>query len=158
MITRIGCRYRWYDKHNVKPAFGFGHGLTYGTFEYSDLNVNGRTVTFKVTRSAGTGCDVPQVYIGFPGHATDVTIPTKVCCVPELVNESGHSRSNRLLQVLRYFQKTCDQETTVTYTFTDEDVSNWSVETKSWVVTTGDYDISVGTSSTDISLTGKMTV
>jgi beta-glucosidase len=22
--------YRWYDKHNVKPAFPFGHGLTYG--------------------------------------------------------------------------------------------------------------------------------
>jgi beta-glucosidase len=23
--------YRWYDKHNVKPAFAFGHGLSYGT-------------------------------------------------------------------------------------------------------------------------------
>lgn len=25
--------YRWYDAHNVTPAFAFGHGLTYGKFE-----------------------------------------------------------------------------------------------------------------------------
>lgn len=26
--------YRWYDKHGVKPAFPFGHGLTYGGMTY----------------------------------------------------------------------------------------------------------------------------
>lgn len=53
-----------YDKNNKKPAFPFGHGLTYATFAYSDLKVAGRTITFTVTKSASghTGaCDTPQV-------------------------------------------------------------------------------------------------
>lgn len=31
--------YRWYDKMDIKPRFAFGHGLSYTTFKYSNLNV-----------------------------------------------------------------------------------------------------------------------
>jgi len=99
--------------------------------------VSGRTVKFTVKRTSGTGCDVPQVYLGFPGHSSDPSIPTKV---------------------LRFFQKVCDESAEVSHTFLDADVSNWDVDVKQWRVTTGTYDVSVGTSSSDISLTGTMTV
>merc|ERR1719454_1308711 len=58
--------YRWYDKTGTKPAFPFGHGLTYGKFSYSNLNVQGRRISFSVKRESGNGCDTPQVYFSYP--------------------------------------------------------------------------------------------
>ena len=45
----VGCRY---DKYKVAPAFPFGHGLSYGSFKYSDLKVEGRTISMTVQRIA----------------------------------------------------------------------------------------------------------
>jgi len=133
-----------YDKMNVKPAFGFGHGLTYGGgMTYAGLEISGRTVSFTIT---GTGCDTPQVYIGYPTAATDPKVPVKV---------------------LRHFQKVCmpmthhmspNGPTTVSYTLTDRDVSNWSTASKSFTVTAGSYKVYVGSSSQDIRLTGSVAV
>ena len=110
--------YRFYDKHNIKPAFAFGHGLSYGTAKYllrarnvfhlnpsfylclwvcvmthccicrsrySGLKVDKVSfpgastwiVTFQVATTAGS-CDTPQLYIGYPGAATDPKRPMKV--------------------------------------------------------------------------------
>ena len=59
--------YRWYAKQNLKPMYAFGYGLSYTTFEYTDLNVSGGdtvTVTFKVINTGKvTGADVPQLYL-----------------------------------------------------------------------------------------------
>src|SRR5439155_6607818 len=41
--------YRWFDKQNIDPLFAFGHGLSYTTFEYSEL---------KVMKAAHGGLDV----------------------------------------------------------------------------------------------------
>ena len=36
--------YRWYDLNNVKPKYEFGFGMSYTSFEYSNLNVDGLKV------------------------------------------------------------------------------------------------------------------
>lgn len=43
--------YRWYDQNKVEPAYPFGHGMSYTTFEYSNINVDGRVVTCEITNA-----------------------------------------------------------------------------------------------------------
>lgn len=59
--------YRWFAQKNLKPMFPFGYGLSYTSFEYTDLTVSGGdtiTATFTVSNT-GTiaGADVPQIYL-----------------------------------------------------------------------------------------------
>ncbi|MDR2326520.1 MAG: glycoside hydrolase family 3 C-terminal domain-containing protein [Acidovorax sp.] len=59
--------YRWFAQQGRQPLFGFGHGLSYTDFSYSDFHVSGGetvSVVFTVTNTgACEGSDVPQLYL-----------------------------------------------------------------------------------------------
>jgi len=67
--------YRYFDKYDAEPMYPFGHGLSYTTFEYSDLTLSSDkfdltnddeiiTVSVKVTNTgAVAGKEVVQLYI-----------------------------------------------------------------------------------------------
>ena len=64
--------YRWTDKQNIKPLFPFGYGLSYTTFEISNLRADKRemtadgklTVTVDVRNTGSVaGAEVLQLYI-----------------------------------------------------------------------------------------------
>src|SRR5262249_7258054 len=59
--------YRWYAKTGATPLYAFGHGLSYTTFEYGDLAVEGGdtiTANCRVTNVGGrAGADAPQLYL-----------------------------------------------------------------------------------------------
>ena len=62
--------YRWYDEREVEPAYPFGFGLGYTTFELSELDGaeagDGFQVSFEVRNTgARRGKAVPQVYVGY---------------------------------------------------------------------------------------------
>ena len=80
--------YRWYDENDIEPQYDFGYGLSYTTFEYSDLTVEestegsdtvGYDVTFTVTNTGDTaGTETAQVYLGEAEAVsyTHLTLPT----------------------------------------------------------------------------------
>lgn len=59
--------YRWLARTGTRPTYAFGHGLSYTTFGYSDLRVQGGetvTASFVVTNTGKrAGADVPQLYL-----------------------------------------------------------------------------------------------
>lgn len=60
--------YRYYDKVGIPVRYPFGHGLSYTTFGYSQLEVRDRTVRLAVTnRGTRDGDEVVQVYTGPKG-------------------------------------------------------------------------------------------
>lgn len=70
----INTGYRWYDEMNIEPQYDFGHGLSYTTFEYSDMKVKesrkdgesaGYDVSFNLKNTGKvTGSETAQVYLG----------------------------------------------------------------------------------------------
>ena len=56
--------YRYYDTANVPVLFPFGYGLSYTSFEYSDLKTDGKTVTFTLKNTGDVdGAEVAQLYV-----------------------------------------------------------------------------------------------
>jgi beta-glucosidase len=136
--------YRWYDANNVTPLFPFGFGLSYTTFGYSNLAVSAVSpsgqvqIGFDLTNT-GTlaGAEVPQLYLGFPAAAGE---PPKL---------------------LKGFQKITlspGQTQHVTFNLNWEDLANWDVPSRGWLVTPGVFQVLVGASSRDIRLTGSFMV
>jgi beta-glucosidase len=62
--------YRWFARTGATPLYAFGHGLSYTTFAYDDLAVDGGdtvTASFTVTNTGErAGADVPQLYLVEP--------------------------------------------------------------------------------------------
>ena len=67
---------RWFNKYNKTFLFPFGYGLSYSTFEYSDLklsiNKTGLTAIFKIKNtSERLGKAVPMMFLSFPDSIGD---------------------------------------------------------------------------------------
>ncbi len=65
--------YRYYNTFKVDPAYEFGYGLSYTTFNYSDLKLSSATfkgkigVTVTVTNNGkAAGKEVAQLYLSAP--------------------------------------------------------------------------------------------
>lgn len=76
--------YRWFDFKGIRPAFSFGFGLSFTTFEYSALQIRGSvtatsnaTVSFTVKNTGERqGAEIAQLYLGFPKEC-EVPMPPR---------------------------------------------------------------------------------
>lgn len=129
--------YRYYDTADVPVLYPFGFGLSYTTFEYSDLEVNEEGVSFTITNSGSRdGAEVAQLYVGLP-------------------NGKVFRPKKELKGFAKVFLKAGESKK-VSIAFDDKTFRYFNVNTNNWEVEDGKYVISVGASSADIRLTGEV--
>ena len=129
--------YRWYDCKNVEVAYPFGYGLSYATFQYSDLKVSptldGFDVSFTITNNTQFEAEeVAQVYVSRP--VSRIEHPVK-----EL---KGFSRV-----VLKR-----GENKTVTIPLRRTDLCHWDEPAQTWMLEPGDMTVLVGGSSDNLPL------
>ncbi|MGN0818500.1 MAG: glycoside hydrolase family 3 C-terminal domain-containing protein [Candidatus Coproplasma sp.] len=129
--------YRNYDTAGCNVRYPFGYGLSYTEFRYSSLSVKENKVSFTV-KNVGrrAGSEVAQVYLG--KEDSSVVCPKKqLAAYTKIALKAGESRQ-------------------VTLTL---DSSAVSVNTNIGRVTeAGEYTVYVGSSVSDVRLTGKATL
>ena len=132
--------YRYFDTYAVTPAYPFGFGLSYTTFDY--------------TVGACT--------------TTTVADPATVVSVPVTIRNTGKVAGREVVQLyasapkgrlvkpateLKAFAKTRllkpGETQTLTFTLKAADLASWDADAASWVCEPGEYALHVGASSRD---------
>ncbi len=129
--------YRYYDSAKVDVLFPFGHGLSYTTFEYSALEIEGNTLRFNV-RNSGTriGSEIIQVYV------SNLT--------------KAHYFAAKELKAFEKIHLGPRQEKTVEIALNERDFMFYHPKLQRFVVASGEYEILIGASSQDIRLSARI--
>ncbi|MBR1637879.1 MAG: glycoside hydrolase family 3 C-terminal domain-containing protein [Treponema sp.] len=137
--------YRWYDSRKMPVLFPFGHGLSYTSFEYSDLKVS--SLKFKdseevevslTVKNTGKmdGKEIVQLYVS---DKTGVEIR------PE--------------KELKGFEKVflrAGESKNVTFKLNQRSFAYWNTDTDEWYAPSGTYEIKIAASSRDIRLSAQV--
>lgn len=136
---RVFIGYRYYERRRIAPMFPFGHGLSYTTFRYANLQLapasaaeaeRGVLYTASVSlKNTGSrpGKEIVQLYVG-----------------------ERKSRVQRPLKELRHFAKVsveAGQSSEVRFELGARDFAYYDQRLGDWVVDSGSFDILVGGSS-----------
>lgn len=126
------------------PLFAFGHGLSYTTFEYSDLkidnNESAKTVKVSVNvRNTGSrdGKEVVQLYVN--DRVSSVTTPQK------------------MLKGFDKIELKTGEQKTVTFDLPYDELALWNASMQR-VVEPGEFAVMIGRSAEDIALSGSFVV
>jgi beta-glucosidase len=128
--------YRWFAKQGERPLYAFGHGLSYTTFAYGDLEVSGGdtiTASFTVTNTGErAGADVPQLY---------------------LTDAAGDQRM-RLLGFERV-QLAPGESRSVTVTAEPRLLARYDADAGRWHIAEGGHRVALGKAADDLVLTAE---
>jgi len=133
-----GTGYRWFDDQQIEPEFAFGSGLSYTTFEYSNIRADQKSykvgeairISIALTNTGErTGEEVAQLYLSTGALQPAVRMPKKQ---------------------LKGFEKVLLQagETkTITFELTPEDFYLYDESTATYIVPVGAYEAKIGGAS-----------
>ena len=139
--------YRYYDSANEDVVFPFGFGLSYTTFEYSDIKLSADsikdtdtlTVSFKVKNTGEVaGAEIAQVYVAD--------------------KESTIFRPTKELKGYKKVFLNAGEEKEVSVELSKRAFAFYNVNINDWCVESGDFDIMVCASSRDVKLTATVNV
>lgn len=153
--------YRYFDQQNITPRYEFGFGLSYTTFDFSNIttdiasdlaeypnpavsivqgghpelwNIVAHAEATVTNTGAVAGAEVAQLYLGIPTPQGSQTTPARQ---------------------LRGFEKIClepGESRRVTFELTRRDLSIWDVVAQQWKLQIGEFTFEVGCSSRDLAL------
>lgn len=132
--------YRYYDKKEMPVQFPFGYGLSYTTFEYSNLSVSHTLAVSCKVKNTGSraGKEVVQLYIA-----------------------SEKSNVGRPVRELKGFEKVMlepGEEKQISFQLDNSSFAYYEPRIHDWFVESGNYMIEIGASSRDIKLTTSVSI
>ena len=139
--------YRWFDTKDIPVMYPFGYGLSYTSFDYSNLKTNkgkyGRKGVIKLTfdlKNTGkmSADEVPQAYV-------------------HRLNSSVKWPEKELKAFARVPLKPGESKK-VSLTIPVKELMYWNEETHGWDYDPCDLEVQVGSSSGDIKLKKKITL
>ena len=130
--------YRYYDTAGKQVRFPFGFGLSYTSFEYSDLEVSDTQAVFRM-KNTGTvpGAEIAQLYVSLE-----------------------NSKVFRPIRELKGFAKVFlnpGESRLVSIPLDDKAFRYFNAATNRWEIEGGSYRIEIGASSRDIRLVKSVT-
>ncbi|KAH7382479.1 glycoside hydrolase superfamily [Phaeosphaeria sp. MPI-PUGE-AT-0046c] len=163
---KLEIDYRYFDAHNMSVRYEFGFGLSYTTFNMSDLKLSALAnnitahpenlpiqpggnpalwapmynATVSVSNTGDVaGAAVAQLYVGLPSSAPSGTPLRQLRGFDKVHLEKGQSQ-------------------TVSFELMRRDLSYWDIISQQWVIPEGEFTFYVGFSSRDLVVQGKATV
>ncbi len=130
--------YRWFDRQKIDPLFPFGFGLSYTTFNYSEmtaaLSADGGIDASALIQNTGTvaGDEVVQVYLDKPSHPP-----------------AGIQFADDLLAGFQRVHLAPGESTRVAIHLPLRQLQYWSAAKHAWVTPEGPRAIWIGGSSRD---------
>jgi beta-glucosidase len=135
--------YRWFDTKNIEPLFPFGFGLSYTTFEYSNLKlVTGEdtnaplvTAEFDIANTGSrAGAEVAELYV----HQANPSLP----------------RPEKELKGFKKVSLKVGEKKTVSIPLNRDAFAFYDPSKNGWVTEPDNFKILIGSSSRDIRLQG----
>lgn len=131
--------YRHHDQTGTPPLFPFGFGLSYSSFELSDLSVEDLQLSATVTNTGErAGSTVVQAYV--------TPVATSV------------ARPKRELKSFAKVHLEPAESRRITLTLTPRDFAWFCVERRAWIVDAGSYGVELGQSAADLPLKTGITL
>ena len=135
--------YRWFTTKKLPVAYPFGHGLSYATFEYSNLtatpNAEGIRVEFDLKNNSSIDAEeVAQVYVSRKQSALE-----------------------RPALELKGFQRVAlgkGEQKRVSILLRRNDMKDWNAAIENWQLEAGQVEVRVGSSSADLRLSQTCTI
>ena len=129
--------YRFYDENPADLWYPFGHGISYTTFEYSDLKVEQKDkeiyATLKVKNTGNVdGKETVQLYL-HDVRSTVVKPYKKLCAFEKVSLKAG-------------------EEKEVKFLIEEDSFKYYNVSLREWITEKGEYEILAGASAGDIRL------
>lgn len=139
--------YRYYTSRKMETAFPFGHGLSYTTFEYSDLQLDKKEMSDK--ESVQVSVKVKNI-----GNRAGKT-------VVQLYVEAPETEVIRPVRELRGFEKIfleTGEEKTVTFILGERAFAYWNTLIHDWYAEEGTYQVMIGENADQMCLSEEISV